>query len=208
MAQTTLRLLVIAATPLLAGLFFGLVELVNRRGSQPVYDNQNTQLYYAIFVSGFAAVFLLATNLDLSLEYAFWFPAFGVLGVAMYWIDTLAWMRWTGKSIRRGDQRLVWLLPSLAAPVPEEILYRAGLDVLRGSVGVGGFVAVSAVLFGFAHVFRGKKEIAFKTFNGVVYALVYVGTGSVLAPIIAHFGYNVMYVWYVSDAPTHRDLLG
>lgn len=208
MGQPTLRLLVIAATPFLAGVFFGLVELIDRRDSRPVYDSQYTRLVYAVFVSGYAAVFLAAVGLDLSLRLTYWFPVFGLVGVAMYWADTFAWMRWTGKSIRRGNEPFVWLLPSLVVSVPEEILYRAGLDVLRSSIGTVGFVAVSAVLFGIAHIFRGKKEVVFKAFNGVVYALIYVGTGSIVASIFAHFGYNVMYIWFVSDVPAPRDLLG
>lgn len=208
MIRTPIRVLVIASTPLLAAFFFGFVEVVDRDSSRPAYDSNYSRLLYVVFVSAFAAVFAVVTGLELPLDARPWFPAFLVLGGFLYGVDTLTWMKWQGKSIRRGEESVVWLSPSLLAPIPEEILYRAGLGVLQNSVGTAGFVAVSAVLFGLAHVARGKKEIAFKTGNGVVYALVYVWTGSLVAPILAHFGYNVAYVWYVSDTSALKKPFG
>ncbi|MFC7081172.1 CPBP family intramembrane glutamic endopeptidase [Halorussus caseinilyticus] len=206
MRETTLRLLAVASIPLFATVFFGIVGLLARHTSRFTYRNRHSRLVYAVFVSGFAAAFLAASGQTLSLEFDPWYALFALLGGALYGLDTAAWAAWTGQSIRRGDQRLAWLLPALVVPLPEELVYRAGLAPLRETVGPVGFVVASAVLFGVSHVTRGKKEIAFKTGNGVVYALVFLATGSVVAPVLAHFGYNVAYVWYVADLPTIREL--
>lgn len=201
MRETEVQLLAVALVPLFAAMYFGAVIAAGKRLSSSAqgYRDRYAPLLYVVFISGVAFAFFVTVGPDPSLAFEPWFLALGVLGAGMYLVDTKLWETWTGASVRRNVQPVVWLLPALVVPIPEELLYRLGLSFLRDSVGTPGFVAVSAVLFGAAHVVRGKKEVPLKTANGVVYALAFVATGTVVAPILAHLGYNVASVWYVGD---------
>jgi len=198
MREVTLRVVAVASMPLFAVAVFAVVGALAGRSTVD-RDGWQTRVLYVGFVSAFAAAFVAATGLDLSVAVEWWYPALALLGALAYRVDTRLWAWWSGEQIRGGGRSLAWLAPSLVAPVPEEVLYRAGLDVVSETVGPVGFVAVSAVLFGLAHLPRGRNEVVLKTIDGVLYATVYALTGSVVAPVLAHFGYNVAFAWFVSD---------
>lgn len=198
MREVTLRVVAVASMPLFAVAFFALVGALLGRSTLD-REGWRSRALYVGFVSAFAAAFVAATGLAPSVAVEWWYPGLALLGAAAYRADTRLWTWWTGERVRRGGRSLAWLAPSLLAPFPEEVLYRAGLDAVSDAVGPVGFVAVSAVLFGVAHLPRGRKEVALKTVDGVLYATVFVLAGSVVAPILAHLGYNVAFVWFVSE---------
>lgn len=122
---------------------------------------------------------------------------FVALGAVMYGFDTVVKRAWTGKEIDRNNQDTTRMKAALLAPVPEEIVYRAGLRPLTAVAGPVGYICFSAVLFGFAHYTHGRQEVLFKALNGVVYGTVYLVAGTLAAPVLAHFGYNAV-SFYVS----------
>jgi membrane protease YdiL (CAAX protease family) len=77
---------------------------------------------------------------------------------------------------------------ALSAGIFEEVLFRLGLPALLfGILGLGplSFV-VAAVLFGMLHLYQGPLGILFATLLGLVFAALYVLTGSIAAPIVLH----------------------
>jgi membrane protease YdiL (CAAX protease family) len=113
-------------------------------------------------------------------------------GAALYRLDTALVVWQTGEPVGRGDRSLAAVMPLLLSPLPEEILFRAGLEPLVDMAGSGLYVCASALVFGLVHAPSGRREVALKTGNGVVYALSYLLSGTVLIPVAAHFGYNTL----------------
>jgi len=77
---------------------------------------------------------------------------------------------------------------ALSAGVFEELLFRLGLPALLfGILGLGplSFV-IAAVLFGMLHLYQGPLGILFSALLGLVFAALYVLTGSIAAPIVVH----------------------
>lgn len=77
---------------------------------------------------------------------------------------------------------------SLNAGVFEELLFRLGLPALVFAVtgnALAAFVG-TALLFGLLHVYQGPLGVLFSTVVGVVFAGLYLVTGSILVPIVLH----------------------
>jgi membrane protease YdiL (CAAX protease family) len=76
----------------------------------------------------------------------------------------------------------------LSAGVFEELLFRLGLPALLfGITGLGPLsFAIAAVIFGMLHLYQGPLGILFATLLGLVFAALYVLTGSIAAPIVLH----------------------
>lgn len=71
---------------------------------------------------------------------------------------------------------------ALLSGVGEEVFFRGLLATLLG-------VVASSALFGLAHQLPGRSRwvwVAWATVAGLLFALVYRGTGSLVAPIVAH----------------------
>lgn len=93
----------------------------------------------------------------------------------------------------------LWLLPVAAI---EELLYRGALHPLVGTVGPAGFVVVSSVGFGVSHLKRPRFEVPYKTALGAVFCLCFLATGTLVAPVLAHLGYNLAYLESGSGSPS------
>jgi membrane protease YdiL (CAAX protease family) len=88
---------------------------------------------------------------------------------------------------------------SVTAGVCEEILYRGFLIwYLTGFVGLVPAVILSSVFFGFAHLYQGKKGVAQTAAVGLVFAVLYVVTGALWAPMLLHtlVDINSGVLWY------------
>ena len=174
--------------------------LVVAVGSRVGYDHrrEHDRWLYAGFSALFATVLVGAGPVSPTLAFEpLWLLALPA-GAALYAVDTAVWQRWTGARVDRGTGAFVWTVPMLLSVVPEELVFRTALAPLVDSLGGPVFVAVSAVAFGLAHVANGRHEVAFKSWNGVVYALAFLATGSVVVPVLAHVGYNLVAVWVIS----------
>jgi len=95
----------------------------------------------------------------------------------------------------------LWLASMLfLTALPEEALFRhviqGGLTAWLGETARARATATiaSAVLFGLAHVGGGATYVVLATIAGLGYAVVYAGTGSVLAAIAAHTGLNLLHL--------------
>lgn len=77
---------------------------------------------------------------------------------------------------------------SLNAGVFEELLFRLGLPALVFAVTGDAVVAFagSTVLFGLLHVYQGVQGVVLSTVLGVVFAFLYLVTGSIVVPIVLH----------------------
>jgi membrane protease YdiL (CAAX protease family) len=76
----------------------------------------------------------------------------------------------------------------LSAGIFEELLFRLGMPALLfGILGFGPLsFAFAALLFGMLHLYQGALGILFATLLGLVFAALYVLTGSIAAPIVLH----------------------
>lgn len=77
---------------------------------------------------------------------------------------------------------------ALQAGVFEELLFRLALPALIfGIVGVGPLAfALACLVFGMLHLYQGLPGILVATLLGLVFAALYVLTGSIAAPIVLH----------------------
>ncbi|MGH7476057.1 MAG: CPBP family intramembrane glutamic endopeptidase [Longimicrobiales bacterium] len=87
-----------------------------------------------------------------------------------------------------GRERLAFVALSLSAGVGEELAFRAflipALDIATGSI-VAAVILASAA-FGFVHAYQSSSGIVRATLLGIVLALVFLLSGSVLPAMIAH----------------------
>jgi membrane protease YdiL (CAAX protease family) len=94
---------------------------------------------------------------------------------------------------RRGSERLIWLAVSAAAAIGEEVTYRGvSFALLAPQVGTAGAVAISATLFGLAHLVQGVRRSILIVLFGLGFHLLVLYTGSLLTAIAVHFIYDVV----------------
>ena len=76
----------------------------------------------------------------------------------------------------------------LSAGIFEELLFRLGIPALLfGIIGLGPLsFAIGALIFGMLHLYQGPLGILFAALLGLVFAALYVLTGSIAAPIVLH----------------------
>lgn len=92
---------------------------------------------------------------------------------------------------RTGRGRWGWAALSLSAGVTEEITYR-GLLILTLAVALPSqtptvvIVVLAAVVFGAAHWYQGRAGMLATGFAGAALTVLYLGTGSLLVPMILH----------------------
>ncbi|MDS0260335.1 CPBP family intramembrane metalloprotease [Haloarcula sp. S1CR25-12] len=120
------------------------------------------------------------------------------VGAVLYYGTTIAWQQYTGEPIRAGHRSLLGVAPGLLLAFPEELLFRAGLAPLMDLVGPVGYTLVSAVAFGLYHQYLGRKEVVFKTLFGGALCVSYLLAGSVVVPMLVHFGYNLAFGLFVT----------
>jgi membrane protease YdiL (CAAX protease family) len=98
-----------------------------------------------------------------------------------------------------GKELFYFHLVSVTAGICEELLYRGFLIwYLTQIFGLAAAVVLSSVLFGMAHLYQGRKGILQTGVVGLVFALVYVATGSLWAPMLLHtlIDMNSGLLWY------------
>lgn len=142
------------------------------------------------------ATFLLTYPRSLPFGFAPIYLLFFPAGFVVYHTESiLRTGRWNTSGTRSLDNatRRAALLAGIA--LTEELLFRGGLSGLIDAIGPVGFLVVSAGAFGTAHGMSMKPEkVLYKTVFGGVLAVVFLGTGSLLPPMITHLGYNSAYV--------------
>jgi len=91
-------------------------------------------------------------------------------------------------------EKRMFLGVCLTAGIAEEIVYRGFSIFILASVfpnlSIYIIVFLSAILFGFIHFYQGVKGLIATTIIGLIWGLLYITTGSLILPIIAHFANN------------------
>lgn len=180
---------------LLVGYFSVVVGSATTVGYE--YRPKHDDVLYLPFIALASTAFYISDVTSVPIAVDFWLVVFLPLGVAMYALDIYVWSWWVDVPIKRGNEETVWKLPIVLGSVGEEYLYRGVLAVLITGLGTIWYVVLSGVLFGINHFSSGRSEMVFKSVNGIVYAICFLATGSLLAPVLAHVGYNVAYVSFV-----------
>lgn len=186
---------VILLFPFIKALYFVVLEsMLARRDRTRPFVGTHQLLKYTVFVSVLVSLYAATTSFDVTVRVTPAYALFFVLGGGLYTLTNALWR--VVADVRPSENRLLVVLPALVGGTMEEVLFRHGLAAAIGTDGVSAyvFVVLSAVAFGFNHANFGKHEAAFKTLDGAVYAVLFVATGSVLAPIVAHLGYNVAFI--------------
>ena len=186
--------------PVLKPLYFGAANRLLGSISDPLGDPRSYGTYkYVAFVSGLAVAYLLAVRPEIVVPSGPVLTAAFVVGLGLYAVDNAVWRAIADPD--SGGTRLALVWPTLVGGAAEELLYRGALAAAIGTDGLAGaaFLAVSAVAFGLNHFSLGTHEVAFKTFDGAVYACCLLATGSVLVALVAHVGYNVAFVCWTSE---------
>ena len=105
------------------------------------------------------------------------------------------------------------LLLALSSAVAEELFFRAALlpSLARGTARSDPWLGLfaSALIFGFVHISRGETYLGWAlwaSLMGIVFGLLFLASGSLLAPIVAHAAINYENMQYVcSYDPTVAD---
>jgi uncharacterized protein len=91
-------------------------------------------------------------------------------------------------------QWMAFLAVAASAGICEEFLYRGYtltlITVLTGSLPFG--IVASTLAFGFAHAYQGKTGVVGAAISGLLYALVFVVTGSLYPCMIGHCVQDIM----------------
>ena len=87
-------------------------------------------------------------------------------------------------------ERLIFFALAATVAVCEELVYRGFVQLvfesLSGGVVAAGIVG-SAAMFGLAHLYQGRKGLFTTSFLGLLFSIIRAWTGSLLAPLVAHF---------------------
>jgi membrane protease YdiL (CAAX protease family) len=125
-------------------------------------------------------------------------------------VQRVAWARALHEALRpsvkgAGDGWLVAI--AVASALGEELLFRGLLVPLTG-------VVLSSLLFGALHQVRGEARwgwAVWATGMGLLFAVIYAATGSLVGPILAHVAINAANLRFLRDndpAPRTRQLGG
>lgn len=107
----------------------------------------------------------------------------------------------------RSERRLA-LGVAVTAGICEELLYRGFLVALGVGFGLPWWAAavLSCVLFALAHAYQGWWGLVGPGLLGVLYMVLYLGTGSLVVPIVAHILIDVSMVLTTGKGRRHRAL--
>jgi CAAX protease family protein len=87
------------------------------------------------------------------------------------------------------NERLHFAAVAISAGICEEIVFRGWLlFTLHDSLGVNGttLIVLGALLFGLCHMYQGMAGVFGTTMAGALMAALYVGSGTLLVPIVLH----------------------
>jgi uncharacterized protein len=85
------------------------------------------------------------------------------------------------------EEYRLFLAVSITAGVCEELLFRGYLFAMTSHwLTLAGAAIVSAVVFGLGHAYQGRKGMVKTTIVGLVLGAIYIGTGSLVWPMLLH----------------------
>jgi membrane protease YdiL (CAAX protease family) len=99
---------------------------------------------------------------------------------------------------RTAGERRLFTVVGLTAGICEEWLYRgfflAVVAAVAGDLPTWLLVVVAAVAFGLAHAYQGRAGVALTGVLGGVMAALYLGTGSLLLPVLLHAAIDLRFL--------------
>jgi len=154
-------------------------------------------LAFAVFVASREAIPLTGapapTVADLGFGAAILALGLGVMWASVRWSQPELLERAYMIAPRSYEEKFVWIFVAAMAALAEETAYRAVLfnviEDLTPSTWVA--VLVTSVLFAAAHLAQGWTSAAIVLVYAIGFQLLYVRTGSLLVPVLAHFLYDV-----------------
>jgi len=124
--------------------------------------------------------------------------------------EQLAHVRWLMPTTAK-ESRYFVLGISITAGVCEELLFRGYLmQLLANYMPTYGTVIISSIAFGLPHLYQGPINIIRTAVMGVIMALIYLATDSIIVPIILHvlidmYGGAMAYIVLKNG---HEEMLG
>lgn len=101
----------------------------------------------------------------------------------------------------RGATLPDFLFISVLAGLGEEALFRGLIQgALATYIGVPMAIVVASALFGLAH-YISRTYVVFAAALGALFGLLYVWSGNIAVPIIAHAAYDFVALWYIYRKP-------
>lgn len=130
---------------------------------------------------------------DPTVPVMFLIGGYGIRQLLMQTIDVIACRFTTVKPDGHHNELLVFILSSVIfAPLCEEIAFRfCNVSVLSQSFGKTSVILISAVMFALPHCYN-FSGTAYVLLGGILYAYVYVTTGSLIYNIIVHMIHNAL----------------
>ncbi len=124
--------------------------------------------------------------------------------------EQISYIQWLMPTSMKEARFFIWGL-SITAGICEELLFRGYLILLlSGYLPTYGTVILSSIAFGLLHIYQGPIHIIKTAIFGGVMALIYLGTDSILVPIILHavldmYGGAMAYIVYSDQSQEMRD---
>lgn len=205
-ALSTFWIGLLLATPLLSVVYVMSVYVVVRR-YLPIDFHRYAPWLNSGFVTLVGATAFVVTPYEIPLQARWVYFATLPAGIALYSFDSYLKTRFAGQTLNDGTESVVTMFPVLVVPLFEEVIFRAGYVFLDNRFGTAVFVVGSAAAFGVHHVGHGPTEALFKFGNGLVYAVLFVLTGSIVPPLLAHTGYNLAAMVVIADTPFSAELV-
>lgn len=99
------------------------------------------------------------------------------------------------------EDKKVWTYVSWTAGLTEELIYRGfllfALTQLFPNLSIWAILVLASVFFGLAHTYQGYLNVIKTSVFGVIFAILYIGLGSIYPLIIVHF--LIDYVGKIGD---------
>ncbi|MEK4030080.1 CPBP family intramembrane glutamic endopeptidase [Pseudobacillus sp. FSL P4-0506] len=103
------------------------------------------------------------------------------------------------------QERRLSIFVAITAGVCEEIIYRGFVIHYLSSLPIDiqpmYIIIISAVIFGFGHIYQGWKGLLLTGFIGFIFARTYLATGSLLFPILLHIVIDMRSFLFVKPLP-------
>jgi membrane protease YdiL (CAAX protease family) len=103
-----------------------------------------------------------------------------------------------------GQERTLFAVLAFSSGICEEIVFRGWfLFVLHEYFSLNGtsLIAAAAIIFGLAHLYQGVLGILATAIAGAFFCLIYLGTGTLLIPILLHILVNMRALLLRATAP-------
>ncbi|QVQ54281.1 CPBP family intramembrane metalloprotease [Spiractinospora alimapuensis] len=107
---------------------------------------------------------------------------------------------------RTRSERRMSFLATIVAAIAEELLYRGFLVTFGVSMGLPLWIVapVSCVLYAVGHIYQGWRGLLGPGLLGVLYMVLYLGTGSLVVAIVAHVLLGVSLLLMTGKGRRHR----